>query len=64
VKPGDMVTWAQRDDLRELPTPYHRLGLILQRDDNFSRDFKVLWLKSQNTTYHDEDGLEVIYEGG
>ena len=62
MKPGDLVTWTQREDLREWPTPYRRLGIILQRDENFSRDFEVLWLQSQNTTYHDEDGLEVVNE--
>ena len=64
MKPGDLVTWTQREDLREWPPPYRRLGIILQRDENFSRDFKVLWLQSTNTTYHDEDGLEVVSEGG
>ena len=63
MKPGDMVTWKQRPDLRgEGFPPYRRLGLILQRDDNHGRDFEVLWLESQNTTYHDEDGLEVVNE--
>ncbi len=64
MKPGDMVTWAQRDDLREWPPPYRRLGIILQRDEDYARDFKILWLDSQNTTYHDEDGLEIVCEGG
>ena len=64
MKPGDMVTWAQREDLREWPPPYRRLGIILQRDEDYGRDFKVLWLNSQATTYHDEDGLERVCEGG
>jgi len=64
VKPGDLVTWKQRPDLREWPPPYRRVGIILQRDDEFGRDFKILWLQSQNTTYHDEGGLEVVSEGG
>jgi hypothetical protein len=62
MKPGDMVTWKQRPDLRgEGFPPYRRLGLILQRDPPYQqRDFEVLWLESQNTTYHNEDGLEVV----
>ena len=64
MKPGDMVTWAQRADLREWPPPYRRLGFIVSRDEEFGRDFKVLWLNSWNTTYHDEEGLEVVIEGG
>ena len=62
MKPGDLVTWKQRPDLREWPPPYRRVGIILHRDDEFGRDFKILWFQSQNTTYHDEDGLEVVSE--
>ena len=69
MKPGDMVTWKQRPDLRgEGFPPYRRLGLILQyqinphvvKDPN--GEFEVLWLDSQNTTWHDKDGLEVVSE--
>ena len=64
MKPGDLVTWTQREDLREWPPPYRRLGIILRRDENFSRDFEVFWIESKNTTYHDEGGLEVVCESG
>ena len=70
MKPGDMVTWTQRPDLREWPPPYRRLGLILQHQkdytspigENYPNAFEVLWLKSENTTWHNEDGLEVVSE--
>ena len=67
MKPGDMVTYAQRPDLRgEGMPPYHRLGLILQcretRVNLGDPDFEVLWLESQNTTWHNEGGLEVVNE--
>ena len=70
MKPGDMVTWKQRPDLRgEGFPPYRRLGLILQEayldpelKDDFVPGFEVLWLESQNTTVHSEDGLEVVNE--
>ena len=69
MKPGDLVTWKQRHDLREWPPPYRRLGLILQESyldpelkDDFVPGFEVLWLASQNTTVHSEDGLEVVSE--
>ena len=65
MKPGDMVTWAQRPDLRgDGFPPYRRLGLILCRVVTGYRSwgFEVLWLESQNTTHHDEDGLEVVSE--
>ena len=69
MKPGDMVTWAQRPDLRgEGFPPYDRLGLILQyREDHTDplgrvRPFEVLWLASQNTTWDNEEGLEVVSE--
>jgi hypothetical protein len=64
MKPGDMVTWKQRPDLRgEGFPPYRRLGLILQENDfRGERGFEVLWLESQNTTQHSEDGLEVVNE--
>ena len=71
MKPGDMVTWKQRPDLRgeEFP-PYRRLGLILQYQKDhtnpigktYPEAFEVLWLKSENTTWHNEDGLEVVSE--
>jgi len=66
MKPGDMVTWKQRPDLRgEGFPPYRRLGLILQENDfRGERGFEVLWLESQNTTQHSEDGLEVVSEAG
>ena len=70
MKPGDMVTWKQRPDLRgEGFPPYRRLGLILQESyldpelrADFVPGFEVLWLESQNTTVHSEDGLEVVSE--
>ena len=64
MKPGDMVTWAQRPDLRgEGFPPYRRLGLILQECEfRGEQGFEVLWLESQNTTQHSEDGLEVVNE--
>ena len=64
MKPGDMVTWKQRHDLRgEGFPPYRRLGLILQETYlEGERGFEVLWLASQNTTQHSEDGLEVVSE--
>jgi len=63
MKPGDMVTWKQRPDLREWPPPYRRLGLILQESHlEGERGFEVLWLGSQNTTQHSEDGLELVNE--
>ena len=67
MKPGDMVTWKQRSDLRgEGMPPYRRLGLILQCRENpvnlGDPDFEVLWLESQNTTWNNEDGLELVNE--
>ena len=71
MNPGDMVTWKQRHDLRgEGFPPYRRLGLILQESylgsaplrDDFVPGFEVLWLASQSTTVHSEDGLEVVNE--
>ena len=71
MKPGDMVTYTQRPDLRgEGFPPYRRLGLILQHQKDRRHGtpvgkpaaFEVLWLESQNTTWHNENGLEVVSE--
>ncbi len=69
MKPGDMVTYTQRPDLRgEGFPPYQRLGLILQHKTNpFLKDdrdgeFEVLWLQSQNTTWQEAAALEVVSE--
>ncbi len=65
MKPGDMVTWKQRPDLRgEGFPPYRRLGLILQHQTNphVAGVVEVLWLESQNTTWQKENGLELVNE--
>ena len=60
-KVGEVVTYKQREDLAEHPTPYRRLGTIIDRfvaiADNSSR-FEVHWWDSENTSWYEEKGLD------
>ena len=62
---GDLVTWKQRDDLRELPCPWRRLGIIVglvpPAWDEFDveRRCNVHWYESGNTVNWAIDELEL-----
>ena len=48
MRVGDIVTYKQREDLAEHPTPFHRLGTIVKagsqrRGDTEETTFDVYW---------------------
>jgi len=70
-KIGDVVTYKQRADLAEHPTPWHRLGTIVSENGNAKAVplsptditdqtviFEVYWWSSKNTVSYVEEGLE------
>ena len=70
MKIGDVVTYKQRADLAEHPTPWHRLGTIVSKNGNANAVpclpgtdiprvvFEVYWWGSKNTVSHEEPGLD------
>ena len=71
MKIGDVVTYKQREDLAEHPTPVSRLGTIISENGNAqavpllrtditdqSVIFEVYWWSSKNTVSHVEEGLD------
>jgi len=60
---GDVVTYKQREDLAEHPTPYHRLGTVVRtgtqmHGDTEKKTFDVYWWDSANFVMFWEDQLE------
>jgi hypothetical protein len=71
MKIGDIVTYKQREDLAEHPTPVSRLGTIISENGNakavpggwFDAEpeaviFEVYWWHSENTVSYVEEGLD------
>ena len=70
-KIGDVVTYKQRADLAEHPTPWHRLGTIVSENGNAKAVplsptditdqtviFEVYWWDSKNTVSYETRGLD------
>jgi hypothetical protein len=70
-KIGDVVTYKQREDLAEHPTPVSRLGTIVSDNGNAKAVpllpvnitdqtviFEVYWWSSKNTVSYAEEGLD------
>ena len=71
MKIGDVVTYKQREDLAEHPTPIGRLGTIISENGNAQAVpllptniadqtviFEVYWWSSKNTVSYAEEGLD------
>ncbi len=71
MKVGDVVTYKQREDLAEHPTPLHRLGTIVGENGNAKAVpllpgditdqtviFEVYWWSSKNTVSYTEERLD------
>ena len=71
MKIGDVVTYKQREDLAEHPTPIGRLGTIISENGNAKAVpllhaptippaviFEVYWWGSKNTVSYVEEGLD------
>ncbi len=71
MKIGDIVTYKQREDLAERPTPVSRLGTIISENGNANAVpggflpaepnpviFEVYWWSSKNTVSYVEEGLD------
>ena len=71
MKIGDVVTYRQREDLAEHPTPVSRLGTIVSDNGNAKAVpllptnitdrtviFEVYWWSSKNTVSYVEEGLD------
>ena len=71
MKIGDVVTYKQREDLAEHPTPVSRLGTIVSDNGNAKAVpllpanitdqtviFEVYWWSSKNTVSYVEEGLD------
>ena len=71
MKIGDVVTYKQREDLAEHPTPIGRLGTIISENGNAKAVpllhtpttppaviFEVYWWSSKNTVSYVEEGLD------
>ncbi len=71
MKIGDVVTYKQREDLAEHPTPVSRLGTIISENGNAKAVpllpanitdqtviFEVYWWSSKNTVSYAEEGLD------
>lgn len=67
MKIGDIVTYKQREDLAEHPTPFHRLGTIVKSDSQRRGDveevtFDVYWWGSENIVPWWKNQLELVNE--
>ena len=63
MKIGDLVTWKQRDDLKESPCPWRRMGIIVDIDtawiDPSDYRCEVYWYSSENKVWWEEAELEL-----
>ena len=63
MKIGDLVTWKQREDLRESPPPYRRLGVIVAIEGGRLKEMpprcEVHWYGSGNKVWWAIDELEL-----
>ena len=56
MKVGDLVTYKQREDLAEHPTPFSRLGTVV-RQCPIDFCFEVYWWDSEQRAWYEEKGL-------
>ena len=63
MKIGDLVTWKQREDLRVSPTPYRRLGIVVDIEGGRLKELaprcEVHWYESANKVWWAIEELEI-----
>ncbi len=63
MKVGDLVTWKQREDLKESSCPWRRLGVVVNTEGGrlkeLSRRCEVHWYESGNKVWWAIDELEL-----
>ena len=63
MKIGDLVTWKQREDLKEAPIPYRRLGFVGAIEEEGLKEVsprcEVYWYQSGNKVWWAIDALEL-----
>ncbi len=59
MKTGDLVTWKQREDLRESPCPWRRMGTVVGIDP-LSEELEVYWYSAENIVSWATEDLELV----
>ena len=62
MKVGDLVTWKQREDLKESSCPWRRLGIVVAIERGRPKDLpdrcEVHWYDSGNKVWWAQNELE------